>query len=95
MARYMVTVRHIDCFTVEVEADDCDAAAEAAEQQIELNPREADWAEVDVEPELMTTDDGPSPTMRVIAYDETGPHDLGNVEVSRLHDMISKAVGED
>ena len=87
MPRYMVTVRHIDCFSVEVEAADSDAAAEAAEQQLELNPREVEWSEVEVQPELMNP-------LRVIGFDENGPHDLGNVEVSELHDIISKAVGE-
>jgi hypothetical protein len=89
MERYMVTVRHIDCFTVEVEAADKDAAADAAEQQIELNPRDADWSEVDVEPEL--ADDM---RLKVIGFDENGPHDMGNLDVGELHNVIAEAVEE-
>ena len=55
-----------------------------------------DWVEADQH--LFTGDVTieplPEPTIHVVIFDEDGPLDLGNVDMSGIHNLIKKATGE-
>lgn len=44
--------------------------------------------------EALSTDVGETPTMRVVLFDEDGPHDMGSLGVGEVHSVVGQAVGE-
>lgn len=48
-----------------------------------------------VEEQAAEVQERPEPTMRVVLFDEDGPHDLGSQSVVGVHDTLASVFGED